>query len=180
MRVAHVGRVTDGTRSEREGRSDIEVVEVTDTTEARRSIDEDTSSLHLLCKCIDLVVFRRINVHSCSVASAALEYQLFADVECFFEVVCLVHTEESRQLLASPWIVVGSVVCLVYENLRFHRNFDASHLCEMYGRLTYSCRLNTVVLRIEEYFCNLVCFVLGEEVAASVLHESLNFFVNVL
>ena len=142
--------MTDGTRSEREGRSDIEVVEVTDTTEACRSIDEDTSCLHLFCECVDLVFFRRIYVHSCSVTCAAFEYQLFADVECFFESVGFVHTEESRQLFTSPWIVVGSVICFVHENLCLSRNFDAGHFSQVYCSLTYSGRLNAVSLGLKK------------------------------
>ena len=112
-------------------------------------------------------------------ASAAFIDQLSADVQSFVEVLCLIHAEQRAQLFVCPCVVVAGVVGLEDHDLGVFGNSDACHFSQLQDGAAESVGVNAVSLSIEEDLCDLVGFVLVQEVATAVCEFGLDFVIDV-
>ena len=166
------------TAAQCEGRSKLEVVEVADTTEGRRSVNDKTASLHSLCPLVELLSLGVVvdPKNGSMTKTAVVSKQCISHIQSLVEVLGLVHTEDSGELLVTECFVGLEGSCLTDDDLNGLGDLEACHLSDLVRTLTNDLSVKSAV--DEHNLSDHVSLLLVEEHAASLLEFLLDIVVD--
>ena len=166
---------TPGTASKCQRRSKFEVVEVSDTTLRRWSIDKNTAGLHCCCMFCHFFFLIYIDVKRSCMSVSAISYKLFCFCDCFVEGFCLVHCKYRRKFLMCKLFTDIYRFNFTDQDFCFSRDSNSCHLsdgcCFLSNDLGIQCTIDQDCF---SYFLDLIFF---KEVASSVLELCFYCFV---
>ncbi|VXG76471.1 hypothetical protein CDS [Salmonella enterica subsp. enterica serovar Derby] len=125
------GVTTPGTTTQRQGRCEFEVVQVTDTPLRSRGVDQDTRSFHHLTEVSNafwLVIL--VSVQAGGVTDTAHSDQLLRFIYRIGKIFCSVHGERRREFFVSERLRDVRCTHLPYQNLAVFRHKNAGNLCD--------------------------------------------------
>ena len=167
---------TPGTASKCQRRSEFKVVEISDTTLRRWSVDQDTAGLHCCCMFCHLFFLIYVDVQRRCMSISTVSYQLFCFCDSFVEGFCLVHCKYRRKFLVCELFADIYRFYFTDQDLGFCRNSNSCHLsdrsCFLSNDLGIQCTVD------QDCFSYFFDFVFLKEVASSVLELFFYCFVN--
>ena len=108
---------TVGAAAQCQRRSELEVVKITETTQGRRLVQEDTAGMHHMCVLCDLLGLTRIDEKRSRMSRTTLHQKLFTAYKCRVEILCLIHTKYRRELLMCERLCLRVIGHLCDEDL---------------------------------------------------------------
>ena len=172
------GVTAPGAAAQCEGRSKLEVVEVADATEGRRSVNDKTASLHSLSPLVELLSLGVVvdPEYGSMTKTAIVLQQGVSHIKSLIEVIRLVHAEDSGELLVAECLIRLQGSSLTDDYLNGLGDLEASHLCDLERTLTNDLSVKSAV--DEHNLSDHVSLLLIEEHAASLLEFLLDIVVD--
>ena len=165
-----------GAAAQCQRRSQLEVVQITDTAVRRRSINQDTAGFHCFCVLHNLFLLIYVNVQGSSMSVTAVCNQTLSLYNCLVKGLSLVHSQYRRQLLMSKFLADIYRLNLTDQNLGITRILNASQLCNLISALSYNlCIQRTIDQNGLSYLIQLFRL---QEVATAVCEFFLYFIIN--
>ena len=165
------------TATERERRSELEVVNIAYTALRRRSIDKYSAGLHCIIELLEFVFTSyRIEIDRRSVSVTAVCDEYLSLCESVVEILSLVHSEYRRELLVSERFARLDGLYLSYENLSIRGNFYTCKLGYLRRGLSYDSGIDRAAVA-KYYLTNGVDLASGKDMSVTRLEFFLNLFV---
>ena len=168
---------TVGAAAQCQRRSELEVVKITDTTQGRRLVQEDTAGMHHMCVLCDLLGLTRIDEKRSSMSRTTLHQKLLTAYKRSVEILRLIHTEYRRELLMCERLCLRVIGHLCDEDLLRVRDLDAAHLSDLPCRLADDLCVHGAV--DDDNLTNLLLLLLTQEVRTSVLELLLYLIIHI-
>ena len=177
--IFRYGVTAPGTAAQCQRRSQLEIIQVADTTVRRRRIDQDTAGFHPLGKGIQFFGFGdRIQVDAGGMAITTVRNQLLGFIQCILKILGSVHGKDRRQLFMSKFFRKLHTLHFADQDLGSLGNCDSCQSGNLWGGLTNDLGVQCAVN--DDGLAYLLRFLRVQEVAATVCKLCLDSIVDSL